>query len=359
FAKASNDYKDKSLRLANVQALFFPLIMGLIGLSVILTVYIGSLEVFSGAISTGVIAEFIIYVNMLTWPVASLGWITSIIQRAAASQKRINEFLDIKSEIVSTENLEKSLTGKIVFDNVSFTYPDSGIEALKNVSFEVNPGESIAIIGTTGSGKSTIANLICRMYDSSNGVIKLDDEPIVKYSIDSLRSQVGYVPQDVFLFSDSIAENIAFGADLMDDHVVENAARDADLLENISRFPEGFETKVGERGIALSGGQKQRVSIARAIARSPKILILDDALSAVDTKTENSILNSMTKIMKGRTSVIISHRVSSSKLANRVIMLDDGRVVESGTHEELMSKGGAYKELHDKQLKAETVEEEA
>ncbi|MFT7030255.1 MAG: ATP-binding cassette subfamily B protein [Marinoscillum sp.] len=197
------------------------------------------------------------------------------------------------------------------------------------------------------------------MYDSSNGVIKLDDEPIVKYSIDSLRSQVGYVPQDVFLFSDSIAENIAFGADLMDDHVVENAARDADLLENISRFPEGFETKVGERGIALSGGQKQRVSIARAIARSPKILILDDALSAVDTKTENSILNSMTKIMKGRTSVIISHRVSSSKLANRVIMLDDGRVVESGTHEELMSKGGAYKELHDKQLKAETVEEEA
>ncbi|MEQ9306677.1 MAG: ABC transporter ATP-binding protein, partial [Marinoscillum sp.] len=327
FDKASEDYKQKSLKLAFVQALFFPLIMGLIGLSVIFTVYIGSVEVFEGAISTGVIAEFIIYVNMLTWPVTSLGWITSIIQRAAASQKRINEFLNTKSEIISEENLEGDIYGKIKFDGVSFVYPDSGIQALKNVSFEVDPGQSIAIIGTTGSGKSTIANLICRMYDVTGGTLNIDDKDIRKYNIESVRSQIGYVPQDVFLFSDTISENIAFGLESMTEEQVKRAANDADLLENIDRFPNGFETRVGERGITLSGGQKQRVSIARAIAREPKILILDDALSAVDTKTENAILNAMTRIMKGRTSVIISHRVSSAKLADKVIMLDDGMVL--------------------------------
>lgn len=358
FDKASEDYKQKSLKLAFVQALFFPLIMGLIGLSVIFTVYIGSVEVFEGAISTGVIAEFIIYVNMLTWPVTSLGWITSIIQRAAASQKRINEFLNTKSEIISEENLEGDICGKIKFDGVSFVYPDSGIQALKNVSFEVDPGQSIAIIGTTGSGKSTIANLICRMYDVTGGTLNIDDKDIRKYNIESVRSQIGYVPQDVFLFSDTISENIAFGLDSMTEEQVKRAANDADLLENIDRFPNGFETRVGERGITLSGGQKQRVSIARAIAREPKILILDDALSAVDTKTENAILNAMTRIMKGRTSVIISHRVSSAKLADKVIMLDDGKVLESGTHEELLEKNGAYRELHDKQLQGESENSE-
>ncbi|WP_421891484.1 ABC transporter ATP-binding protein [Marinoscillum sp.] len=356
FDKASENYKDKSLKLANVQALFFPLIMGLIGLSVILTVYIGSVEVFNGSISTGVIAEFIIYVNMLTWPVASLGWITSIIQRAAASQRRINEFLDTKSEIVSSENLSREIEGHIRFEDVSFAYPDSGITALKHVSFEISPGQSLAIIGTTGSGKSTIANLICRMYDATEGTLAIDGEDIRKYSLDSVRSQIGYVPQDVFLFSDTIAENIAFGADAMETADVHKAAADADLLENIDRFPNGFDTRVGERGITLSGGQKQRVSIARAIAREPKILILDDALSAVDTKTENAILNAMARIMKGRTSVIISHRVSSAKLADKVIMLDDGVVLESGTHEELLARGGAYRELHDKQLVSESEE---
>lgn len=356
FDKASEEYKEKSLSLAFVQALFFPLIMGLIGLSVILTVYIGSTEVFNGSISTGVIAEFIIYVNMLTWPVASLGWITSIIQRAAASQKRINEFLQTKTDIVSEENLGKDIEGHLIFDDVSFVYPDSGIKALQNVSFEVKPGESLAIIGTTGSGKSTIANLICRMYDRSEGNILVDETDIKKYSLDAVRSQIGYVPQDVFLFSDTIAENIAFGADEMSQEDIEQAAADADLLENIGRFTDGFDTRVGERGITLSGGQKQRVSIARAIARQPKILILDDALSAVDTKTENAILNAMAKIMKGRTSVIISHRVSSAKLADKVIMLDDGVVTESGTHDELIKKGGSYKELHDKQLAGESEE---
>ena len=358
FDTASNDYKDKSLQLAFVQALFFPLIMGLIGLSVIITVYVGSVEVLNGAVSTGNIAEFIIYVSMLTWPVTSLGWITSIVQRAAASQKRINEFLDTKNEIVSLENQSKNINGKISFENVGFTYPDSGIEALKNISFEVNPGESIAIIGTTGSGKSTIANLICRMYDVDKGKIMVDNIDIKKYSLDSIRSQIGYVPQDVFLFSDTISENIAFGLEHLGEEGIKQAAKDADLLENISRFPKGFQTRVGERGITLSGGQKQRVSIARAIAREPKVLILDDALSAVDTKTENTILNALAKIMKGRTSVIISHRVSSAKLADKVIVLDDGYIVEQGSNDSLLAAGGVYKELHDKQFLGEVESSE-
>ncbi len=355
FSQESNDYKDKSLRLAFVQALFFPLIMSLIGLSVILTVYVGSLGVFAGDITTGNIAEFIIYVNMLTWPVTALGWITSIIQRAAASQKRINEFLETKTDILSGEIGEENLKGALTFDAVDFVYPDSGIHALKKVSFEVNPGESLAIIGTTGSGKSTIANLICRMYDTSGGSVTIDGHKIEEYDLSALRSNIGYVPQDVFLFSDTIAENIAFGNANMDESKIRKAAVDADLLGNINDFPKGFETELGERGITLSGGQKQRVSIARAIAREPKILILDDCLSAVDTKTENTILNSMKKIMVGRTSVIISHRVSSAKLADKIIVLDDGKVIQEGTHENLINRDGAYKELYEKQLQGEEV----
>jgi len=353
FEDESNEYRDRSLKLAFVQALFMPLIMGLIGLSVILTVYVGSIQVFNGEVSTGNIAEFIIYVNMLTWPVTALGWITSIIQRADASQRRINEFLNTKTDIVSQKNIEKEIEGKIVFNDVSFTYPDSGIQALKNISFEVNPGESIAIVGTTGSGKSTIANMVCRLYDINDGDLTIDGVDIKDFDLSSLRSQIGYVPQDVFLFSDTIENNIAFGNQKMSREEIERAAKDADVLENIKGFKEGFQTRVGERGITLSGGQKQRVSIARAIAREPKILILDDALSAVDTKTENAILNAMQRIMQGRTSIVISHRVSSAKLADKVVMLDDGKVVEQGTHDELLSTNGAYKELHDKQLAGE------
>lgn len=357
FTKESNDYKNKSLKLAFVQALFFPLIMGLIGMSVILTVYVGALGVFAGEITTGNIAEFIIYVNMLTWPVTALGWVTSIIQRAAASQKRVNEFLETKTEIVSIKNLKKEIEGTLVFNDVSFVYPDSGINALKNVSFEVSPGESLAVIGTTGSGKSTIANLICRMYDVTSGSINVDGHIIEDYNLSSLRSSIGYVPQDVFLFSDTIFENIAFGNTDMNKEKIKKAAEDADLLDNINDFPKGFETELGERGITLSGGQKQRVSIARAIVRQPKILILDDCLSAVDTKTENTILNSMKKIMVGRTTVIISHRVSSAKLADKIIVLDGGRIIEKGSHEELITKNGSYKELYDKQLQnEETIE---
>lgn len=356
FETESNDYKHKSLRLAFVHALFFPLIMALIGVSVIMTVYVGSIGVFNGEVSAGNIAEFIIYVNMLTWPVTALGWITSIIQRAAASQKRINEFLKTETDIVSNQSLQKEIDGDLIFENVSFTYPDSGIQALKSMSFRIRKGESLAVIGTTGSGKSTIANLITRMYDATIGTIKVDGVDIRDYDIQGLRRQVGYVPQDVFLFSETIGENIAFGSQDVSETAVLNAARDADLLENIERFPEGFETRVGERGITLSGGQKQRVSIARAIVREPKILILDDALSAVDTKTENAILNAMSRIMKNRTSVIISHRVSSAKLADKIIVLDDGKIIEQGTHESLLQDDGAYKELYEKQLQ---VEEEA
>lgn len=356
FTKETNNYKFRALKLTFIQALFFPLIMGMVGLSVILVVYIGGVEVMNGAISAGNIAEFIIYVNLLTWPVTSVGWVTSIIQRAAASQKRINEFLSTKTEIVSDKNLEKDIVGEIIFDKVSFTYPDSGIKALKGVSFSVKKGETLAVIGTTGSGKSTIANLITRMYDPSEGKITIDDIPIADFKVENLRSQIGYVPQDVFLFSDSIRNNISFGSTGLNEEQILKASKDADLHNNILDFPKGYDTELGERGITLSGGQKQRVSIARAIARDPKIMILDDALSAVDTKTENAILNALNKIMQDRTSVIISHRVSSAKLADHIIVLDDGVIVDNGTEEELLDREGPYKELYNKQLQGEAID---
>ena len=357
FLAASNEYRDRSIGLGKVNALFIPLIMALVGLSSVITVFVGGVEVIRGAISPGVIAEFIIYVNMLTWPVASLGWITSIVQRAAASQQRINEFLNTKTNIISKQNIEREIAGDITLENVTFVYEDSGIKALDNVSFSVKAGESIAIVGTTGSGKSTIANIIPRLYDVTAGRVLIDDIDIRQYDLHSLRSQVGYVPQDVFLFSDTIYNNIAFGfIEKATPAQIEQAAVTADLENTISDFPDGFGTRVGERGITLSGGQKQRVSLARAIARDPRILILDDSLSAVDTKTENTILNSLQEIMRGRTTVIISHRVSSAKLADLIIVLDDGRVVEQGTNESLLAQGGIYKELYDKQLQADEAE---
>lgn len=355
FEMSSNEYKYKSLKLTSVDALFFPIIMALIGLSTVLVVYIGGGQVINGTASFGNIAEFIIYVNLLTWPVASLGWITSIIQRAAASQKRINEFLKIKPDITSGKAIKKEIKGGVTFKSVSFVYPDTGIKALTDVSFSLKPGESLAIIGTTGSGKSTIANLICRMYDPTSGIILIDDTDLKDLDLSAYRSQLGYVPQDVFLFSESIYNNISFGSVNLESEDIIQAARDADLYDNVQQFPDGFNTRIGERGITLSGGQKQRISIARAITRKPRILILDDALSAVDTKTENTILESMEKIMKDRTTIIISHRISSAKLANRIIVLHDGRIIQKGTNESLLAREGTYKDLYEKQLLAEKI----
>lgn len=358
FAIASEEYKVKSIDLTRVNALFFPLIMALVGISTIITVYVGGIQVIQGEIGYGVIAEFILYVNILTWPVTSLGWVTSIVQRAAASQVRINEFLDEKNHIISTEDLETEFVGEVEVKDLSFVYPDSGIRALDQVSFKIKAGETLGIIGTTGSGKSTIANLLMRMYDPSQGEILIDGKDIRAYNISSLRKQIGFVPQDVFLFSDTIANNIAFGLDQTDNKdLIEKAAKDADVYQNIVDFPKGFETMLGERGITLSGGQKQRVSIARAIAKEPKILILDDCLSAVDTKTENAILTALKKIMENRTSIIISHRVSSAKLADHIIVLDDGKVIEQGNHETLMDKKGVYAELFEKQTQTPETQE--
>ncbi len=358
FDKASEEYKYQSIELTRVNALFFPLIMALVGISTIITVYVGGMKVIQGEVGYGVIAEFILYVNMLTWPVASLGWVTSIVQRAEVSQRRINELLDQKTDLLSVENLESTLEGAIEVNHLSFVYPDSGVQALRDVSFSIAAGQTLGIIGTTGSGKSTLANLLMRMYDASAGEILVDGRPIQQYSLASLRSQIGVVPQDVFLFSDTIANNIAFGLDQPNLDRITQAAKDADVYQNILDFPKGFDTLLGERGITLSGGQKQRVSIARAIVKEPKILILDDCLSAVDTKTENAILNSLQKIMKNRTSIIISHRVSSAKLADQIIVLDEGRIVERGDHGSLMEQKGVYATLFEKQTQGgESVEE--
>lgn len=349
FKKESEVYKNTTLDLVRVQAIFFPLIVFLVGFSTIITVYVGGLEVNKGTITAGNIAEFIIYVNQLTFPALALAWVTSLIQRAAASQKRINEFLNTKSEIVNG-SVVKDLVGNIELKNVSFTYPETGIKALDNINLTIPAGQTVAIIGKTGSGKSTLANLLLRMYDVDSGSISYQGTDIKDYDYISLREQIGFVPQNVFLFSDTIANNIAFGLDKYTTEQVEWAAKQAAVYENIMGFEEGFQTHIGERGITLSGGQKQRVSIARALIKNPNFLIFDDCLSAVDTKTEEEILHNLSKIMKDKTSIFIAHRISTIKNADHIIVLDNGKVIEEGNHNSLLALNGEYADLYDKQL---------
>jgi ATP-binding cassette subfamily B multidrug efflux pump len=358
YAKESLKYHDKNKALYTINALFFPLMIFLIGISVLLVIFVGGKLVIAGEITTGVIAEFIIYVNMLTWPIASIGWVTSIIQRAAASQTRINEFLKIEPDIVNSSLEPSSIKGNIEFKNVSFTYPDSGIKALQDVSFSIETGKTLAIVGKTGSGKSTIANLIGRLYDVTGGEILIDKSEISSLNLNDLRKNIGYVPQEGFLFSETIKSNIAFGQEELDEEEIIEAARNARVHDNIMSFPKGYDTKVGERGVTLSGGQKQRVSIARAILGNPNVLIFDDCLSAVDTETEEHILQNLKKVPKETTTLIISHRVSSVKHADSIIVLKDGGIIETGDHDKLVELDGYYADLYKKQL-LETIEKVA
>ena len=350
FDTLSEDSKQKKLHLVSIQAWFFPMMILLIGISNLIVIYIGGTMYIDGKITIGTILEFIIYVNMLTWPVATVGWVTSIIQEAAASQARINEFLNTKQDIESNNNTPEDIAGEIEFKNVSFIYDDTNIEALKNISFKINQGETLAIIGRTGSGKSTILDLIGRLYDTSSGQILIDHKPIDSVNLSSLRSAIGYVPQDAFLFSDTIKNNILFGKDDATELEIINAATMADVHKNIIDFKEGYNTILGERGVTLSGGQKQRVSIARAIIKSPDILLFDDCLSAVDTETEEKILNNLKTVTKGKTTVIVSHRISSAKNADRILILEDGTIAQQGTHDQLINEKGYYQELYNKQL---------
>jgi len=347
----ANESKNKSMNLAKIQALFGPLMVALIGISNLVVIYFGGLMYIHGSIKNiGTIAEFILYVNMLTWPVASLGWVSSMVQEAEASQKRINEFLKIKPEI-QNKNQEKSIIeGAISFENVSYTYSDTQIKALENVSFTAHQGETLAILGKTGSGKSTIVSLISRLYEVTEGHITIDGNKISAVNLYDLRNSIGIVPQDAFLFSDTIKNNIKFGKENTTDEEVETAAKSAVVHENIIGFNKQYETIVGERGITLSGGQKQRVSIARAIIKNPKILLFDDCLSAVDTETEEAILNNLQEICKDKTTIIVSHRVSSAKNADRIIILDEGKIVEQGSHNQLINQEGYYAALYLKQL---------
>ncbi len=350
FEELSNTSKDKNIDLTKVNALFFPLMVLLIGLSNILVVYVGGKQYIDGIIEFGTIVEFLIYVNMLTWPVAIVGWVSSMVQQAEASQARINEFLKQEPEIKNTHTEPSTIDGALSFREVTFVYPDTQIKALDQVSFSVQPGETLAIIGNTGSGKSTILELIGRLYDVTDGSYTIGGQEAKELNLNDLRNAIGYVPQDAFLFSDTIRNNIKFGKDDATDDEVIAAAKNAAVHKNIAEFQKGYDTILGERGISLSGGQKQRVSIARAIIKDPKILLFDDCLSAVDTETEEQILKNLFRISKNKTTIIVSHRVSSVKNANRIIVLEDGKIIQQGAHNELVNQQGYYQELYNKQL---------
>ncbi len=349
FEEQTLNYRARTLDLIRVESVFFPSMALLIGLSTVLTVYIGGLEVIKGNITPGNIAEFVIYVNLLTFPVTAIGWIASLIQRASASQKRINDFMNEKPEIVNPVIDPVDIVGEIVFDHVSFQYPVTNIQALNNISFTLKPGERIAIVGKTGSGKTTIAELLLRMYDIQSGSITIDGKEIRDLDLTNLRRRIGYVPQDGFLFSDTVAGNIAYGKPNATGELIEEFARNASIHNEILSLPEGYQTIVGERGVTLSGGQKQRISIARALIKDPEIVILDDCLSAVDADTEQKIMNYFKENLKGKTTIVITHRFSSMSFYDNILVLRDGEIAEQGTHDELMKKGQLYKEMFERQ----------
>lgn len=346
FYESCKKYTQRQIELIKIEAMFIPLIITLIGISTVLIIYVGGLEVFKGNITTGNIAEFIIYVNMLAWPVASVGWVTSLIQRAAASQERINEFLQIKAEIQNTSNSKEPINGDIEFINVNLIYDDTKIKALDNLSFKINEGKQIGIFGKTGSGKTTIANLICRLYDVTNGAIMINNLDIKSTNLNTLRTSIGYIPQDGYLFSGTIRENISFADDLDNIEEVKIAAQKAEMLDEINSFPDKFNTIIGERGVQLSGGQRQRLAIARVFYKKPKIYIFDDCLSAVDANKEQKILKNLRIETKDKTTIIISHRVSTLEKSDNIIVLDNGAISEQGTHNELLKNKRFYSQIH-------------
>ncbi len=358
FVKRAKEYYSKSMDLARIHALFYPAILLLVGLSSVGIIYYGGILVNEHKITYGNVAEFVIYLNMLMWPVGSLGWTITLIQRADASQRRINEFLNLQPEIVNNHKVvPENVSAPITFKNVSYEYPEKEVFALHDINFTINAGETIAIIGTTGSGKTTLANLLVRIYDATSGSVYIGADNICDLDLQNLRQRIGFITQDVLLFSDTIANNISFGSPYEDAadlrSRVEDAAKKAYVYDEIMRFKSGFETMLGERGISLSGGQKQRVSIARALIKDPDILILDDCLSAVDTYTEEVIMKNLETFLEKRTAIILGHRVSSVKYADRILVLDKGTIVEEGTHSQLIQLGGFYSRIHETQLTRE------
>ena len=346
FYQSCKEYTKRQIALIKIEAMFIPLIITLIGVSTILTIYIGGLEVFKGNITTGNIAEFIIYVNMLAWPVASVGWVTSLIQRAAASQERINEFLNISPNIENFVKEQTEITGNIEFKKVSLIYSDTDIQALNQISFKIKNGEQLGIFGKTGSGKTSIVNLICRLYDPNNGEIIIENKNIKSHNLNSLRSSIGYVPQDGYLFSGTIRDNISFSSDTFDENEIILAAKKAEILDEINSFPKKFDTVIGERGIQLSGGQRQRLAIARVFYKKPQLYIFDDCLSAIDANKEKKILNNLKKETSSNTTIIISHRISSLENSNNIIVLEKGKIIEEGSHKTLIKNKGFYSQIH-------------